>query len=157
MPDIDIDFCIKNRDRVIEYVAEKYGRENVSQIITFGKMKARAVIRDVARSLNMSYSEADRIAKLIPEGINITLDEAINAEPKLKAMTEGTEEERKLMLISKSLEGLTRHASTHASGIVISDRPLVEHLPLFKGPNGEVMTQYTMDQVAKLGLIKFDF
>ncbi|MEA3360249.1 MAG: DNA polymerase III subunit alpha [Thermodesulfobacteriota bacterium] len=157
MPDIDIDFCIKNRDRVIDYVSEKYGREDVSQIITFGKMKARAVIRDVARSLGVSYTEADRVAKLIPEGINITLDEAIDAEPRLKAMTEGTEEEKRLLRISKSLEGLTRHASTHASGIVISDRPLVEYLPLFKGPNGEVMTQYTMDQVAKLGLIKFDF
>jgi DNA polymerase-3 subunit alpha len=157
MPDIDIDFCIKNRDRVIEYVSEKYGRENVSQIITFGTMKARAVIRDVGRSLNMSYAEADRIAKLIPEGINITLDEAIEAEPQLKALEEGTDDERRLLRISRALEGLTRHASTHASGIVISDRPLVEYLPLFKGPNGEVMTQYTMDQVAQLGLIKFDF
>jgi DNA polymerase-3 subunit alpha len=157
MPDIDIDFCIKNRDKVIDYVSEKYGRENVSQIITFGTMKARAVIRDVGRSLNMSYAEADRIAKLIPEGLNITLDEAIEAEPQLKAMEEGTDEERKLLRISRSLEGLTRHASTHASGIVISDRPLVEYLPLFKGPNGEVMTQFTMDQVAQLGLIKFDF
>ncbi|MBE9521949.1 MAG: DNA polymerase III subunit alpha, partial [Proteobacteria bacterium] len=157
MPDIDIDFCIKNRDKVIDYVSEKYGRENVSQIITFGTMKARAVIRDVARSLNMSYAEADRIAKLIPEGLNITLDEAIEAEPQLKAMEEGTDEEKKLLRISRSLEGLTRHASTHASGIVISDRPLVEYLPLFKGPNGEVMTQFTMDQVAQLGLIKFDF
>ncbi len=157
MPDIDIDFCIKNRDRVIDYVSEEYGRENVSQIITFGTMKARAVIRDVGRSLNMSYAEADRIAKLIPEGINITLDEAIDVEPQLKAMEEGTDDERRLLRISRSLEGLTRHASTHASGIVISDRPLVEYLPLFKGPNGEVMTQYTMDQVAQLGLIKFDF
>jgi len=157
MPDIDIDFCIKNRDRVIEYVSRKYGRENVSQIITFGTMKARAVIRDVGRSLNMSYAEADRIAKLIPEGINITLDEAIEAEPQLKAMEEGTDDERTLLRVSRSLEGSTRHASTHASGIVISDRPLVEYLPLFRGPNGEVMTQYTMDQVAQLGLIKFDF
>jgi len=157
MPDIDIDFCIKNRDKVIEYVSEKYGRENVSQIITFGTMKARAVIRDVGRSLTMSYAEADRIAKLIPEGINITLDEAIEAESQLKALEEGTDDERRLLRISRSLEGLSRHASTHASGIVISDRPLVEYLPLFKGPNGEVMTQYTMDQVAQLGLIKFDF
>ena len=157
MPDIDIDFCIKSRDKVIDYVSDKYGRENVSQIITFGTMKARAVIRDVGRSINVSYAEADRIAKLIPEGINITLDEAIDAEPKLKAMEEGTDDERRLLRISRSLEGLTRHASTHASGIVISDRPLVEYLPLFRGPNGEVMTQYTMDQVAQLGLIKFDF
>ncbi len=157
MPDIDIDFCIKSRDRVIDYVSEKYGRESVSQIITFGTMKARAVIRDVGRSINMSYAEADRIAKLIPEGLNITLDEAIEAESQLKAMEEGTDDEKRLLRISRSLEGLTRHASTHASGIVISDRPLVEYLPLFRGPNGEVMTQYTMDQVAKLGLIKFDF
>jgi DNA polymerase-3 subunit alpha len=157
MPDIDIDFCIKSRDKVIDYVSKKYGRENVSQIITFGTMKARAVIRDVGRSLNISYAEADRIAKLIPEGISITLDEAIEAEPQLKAMEEGTDEERRLLRISRSLEGLTRHASTHASGIVISDRPLVEYLPLFRGPNGEVVTQYTMDQVAQLGLIKFDF
>jgi DNA polymerase-3 subunit alpha len=157
MPDIDIDFCIKNRDGVIDYVSEKYGRENVSQIITFGTMKARAVIRDVGRSLNMSYAEADRIAKLIPEGLNITLDEAIETEPQLKALEEGSDEEEKLLRISRSLEGLTRHASTHASGIVISDRPLVDYLPLFRGPNGEVMTQFTMDQVAQLGLIKFDF
>jgi len=157
MPDIDIDFCIKNRDRVIDYVSKKYGSENVSQIITFGTMKSRAVIRDVGRSLNMSYAEADRIAKLIPEGINITLDEAIEAEPQLKAMEEGADDGRRLLRISRSLEGLARHASTHASGIVISDRPLVEYLPLFKGSNGEVMTQYTMDQVARLGLIKFDF
>ncbi|HUU39832.1 MAG TPA: DNA polymerase III subunit alpha, partial [Desulfatiglandales bacterium] len=157
MPDIDIDFCIKNRDSVIDYVSEKYGKGNVSQIITFGTMKARAVIRDVGRALNMPYAEADKIAKLIPEGINITLDESIEAESQLKAMEEGTDEERRLLRISRSLEGLTRHASTHASGIVISDKPLVEYLPLFKGPNGEVMTQYTMDQVAQLGLIKFDF
>jgi DNA polymerase-3 subunit alpha len=157
MPDIDIDFCIKNRDKVIDYVSDRYGRENVSQIITFGKMKARAVIRDVGRSLNMSYAEADKIAKLIPEGINITLDEAVDTEPQLKAMEEGSSDEKRLLRISRSLEGLTRHASTHASGIVISDRPLVEYLPLFKGPNGEIMTQYTMDQVAQLGLIKFDF
>jgi len=157
MPDIDIDFCIKNRDRVIDYVSRKYGRENVSQIITFGTMKARAVIRDVGRSLNKPYAETDRIAKLIPEGINITLDEAIEAEPQLKSMEEGTDDERRLLRISRSLEGLARHASTHASGIVISDRPLVEYLPLFRGPKGEVMTQFTMDQVAQLGLIKFDF
>ena len=107
MPDIDIDFCIKNRDKVINYVSEKYGRENVSQIITFGTMKARAVIRDVGRTLNISYAEVDRIAKLIPEGLNVTLDEAIEAEPQLKAMEEGTDEERKLLRISRSLEGLT--------------------------------------------------
>jgi len=157
MPDIDIDFCINGRDEVIRYVAEKYGRESVCQIITFGTMKARAVIRDVGRSLNMSYAEVDKIAKLVPEGPNVRLEKAIEDEPELKRMEEGQENERKLLKISRSLEGLSRHASTHASGVVISDRPLVEYLPLFKGTNDEVMTQYTMNQIEELGLIKFDF
>ncbi|MGD9319706.1 MAG: DNA polymerase III subunit alpha, partial [Desulfobacteraceae bacterium] len=157
MPDIDIDFCINGRDDVIKYVAEKYGRENVCQIITFGTMKARAVIRDVGRSLNIPYSEVDRIAKLVPEGPNVRLVKAIEDEPELRRMQEGQENEKRLLKISRSLEGLSRHASTHASGVVISDRALVEYLPLFKGTNDEVMTQYTMNQIEKLGLIKFDF
>ncbi len=157
MPDIDIDFCINGRDDVIKYVAEKYGRENVCQIITFGTMKARAVIRDVGRSLNIPYSEVDRIAKLVPEGPNVRLVKAIEDEPELRSMEQGQENERRLLKISRSLEGLSRHASTHASGVVISDRALVEYLPLFKGTNDEVMTQYTMNQIEKLGLIKFDF
>jgi DNA polymerase-3 subunit alpha len=157
MPDIDIDFCINGRDEVIRYVAEKYGRENVVQIITFGTMKARGVIRDVGRSLNIPYGEVDKIAKLVPEGPNVRLDQAIADEPELRRMEEGDENERKLLKIARSLEGLSRHASTHASGVVISDKPLVEYLPLFKGTNSEVMTQFTMDQIEKLGLIKFDF
>ncbi len=157
MPDIDIDFCINGRDDVIRYVAEKYGRENVCQIITFGTMKARAAIRDVGRSLNIPYAEVDKIAKLVPEGPNVRLQKAIQDEPELKRMEQGQENEKKLLNISRSLEGLSRHASTHASGVVISDRPLVEYLPLFKGTNEEVMTQYTMNQIEKLGLIKFDF
>jgi DNA polymerase-3 subunit alpha len=157
MPDIDIDFCINGRDDVIKYVAEKYGRENVCQIITFGTMKARAVIRDVGRSLNIPYAEVDRIAKLVPEGPNVRLVKAIEEEPELRRIQEGRENEKRLIKISRSLEGLSRHASTHASGVVISDRALVEYLPLFKGANEEVMTQYTMNQIEKLGLIKFDF
>jgi DNA polymerase-3 subunit alpha len=157
MPDIDIDFCIHGRDEVIRYVAEKYGRDNVGQIITFGKMKARAVIRDVGRSLNIPLGEVDRIAKLVPEGPNVRLEKAIQEEPELKRLQEKEGVAKRLLSISRSLEGLSRHASTHASGVVISDRPLVEYLPLFKGPRDEIMTQFTMDHVEKLGLIKFDF
>jgi DNA polymerase-3 subunit alpha len=157
MPDIDIDFCMNGRDDVIRYVAEKYGRENVGQIITFGTMKARAVIRDVGRVLGMPYGEVDRIAKLVPGGPNVSLQQAMEDEPELRKMEQGDENHKKLLKIARSLEGLSRHASTHASGVVISDRPLVEYLPLFKGTNDEVMTQFTMDQIEKLGLIKFDF
>jgi DNA polymerase III subunit alpha len=157
MPDIDIDFCVNGRDDVIRYVAEKYGHENVGQIITFGTMKARAVIRDVGRVLGMTYGEVDRIAKLVSPGPGVTLEKAIQEEPELKKMEQGQAGEHKLLKIARSLEGLARHASTHASGVVISDRPLVEYLPLFKGTNDEVMTQFTMDQIEKLGLIKFDF
>jgi DNA polymerase-3 subunit alpha len=157
MPDIDIDFCINGRDDVIRYVTEKYGRENVGQIITFGTMKAKAAIRDVGRTLGIPYAEVDKIAKLVPEGPKVSLARAIEEEPALKKMEKGQENERKLLEISRSLEGLSRHASTHASGVVISDRPLVEYLPLFKGTNDEVMTQFTMSQIEQLGLIKFDF
>jgi DNA polymerase-3 subunit alpha len=157
MPDIDIDFCMNGRDEVIRYVADKYGRDNVGQIITFGTMKARAAIRDVGRSLRDSYGEVDRIAKLVPAGPNVTLEKAIQEEPELKKLQEGEAHQKKLLKIAQSLEGLSRHASTHASGVVISDRPLVEYLPLFKGTNDEVMTQFTMEEIEKLGLIKFDF
>jgi DNA polymerase III subunit alpha len=157
MPDIDIDFCMNGRDDVIRYVADKYGRENVGQIITFGTMKARAVIRDVGRALNIPYGEVDRIAKMVPGGPNVSLEKAIEEEPELRRMEGGDPLHRKLLRIARSLEGLSRHASTHASGVVISDKPLVEYLPLFKGSSDEVMTQFTMDQIEKLGLIKFDF
>jgi len=157
MPDIDIDFCIHGREEVIRYVADKYGHENVGQIITFGTMKARAVIRDVGRTLNIPYGEVDRIAKMVPEGPKVSLIKAVEEEPELKKLEQGEERDRKLLRISRSLEGLSRHASTHASGVVISDRPLVEYLPLYKGTHDEIMTQFTMDQIEKLGLIKFDF
>ena len=134
MPDIDIDFCMNGRDEVIRYVAEKYGRDNVGQIITFGTMKAKAVIRDVGRVLGVPYGDVDRIAKLVPAGPEVTLEQAIQEEPELKKDGQGDGSRRKLLKIARSLEGLSRHASTHASGVVISDRPLVEYLPLFKGP-----------------------
>jgi len=157
MPDIDIDFCMNGRDDVIQYVAEKYGRENVGQIITFGTMKARGVIRDVGRVLNIPYGEVDKIAKMVPEGPGVRLSKAIDEEAGLKKMEQGEEYEKRLLSISLSLEGLSRHVSTHASGVVISDKPLVEYLPLYKGSGDEIMTQFTMDQIEKLGLIKFDF
>jgi len=157
MPDIDIDFCMNGREEVIKYVAEKYGRENVCQIITFGTMKAKAALRDVGRVLSIPYGEVDRIAKLVPFGPGVTLEKALEEEPDLKKMENGDPRYRRLLAIARSLEGLSRHASTHASGVVISDRPLIEYLPLFKGTNDEVMTQFTMDQIEKLGLIKFDF
>ncbi|MBW1851828.1 MAG: DNA polymerase III subunit alpha, partial [Deltaproteobacteria bacterium] len=157
MPDIDIDFCINGRDEVIRYVAQKYGTENVGQIITFGSMKARGVIRDVGRSLNIPLGEVDRIAKLVPEGPGVKLDEAITEEPALRKLEEEDGPAQKLLKISRSLEGLARHASTHACGVVIADRPLVEYLPLFKGSKDEIMTQFTMDRIEQLGLIKFDF
>lgn len=157
MPDIDIDFCINGRDEVIRYVSEKYGRDNVGQIITFGTMKARGAIRDVGRSLNIPLGEVDRIAKLVPERIGITLEDAIQEEPDLKQLEKNDGPAKKLLKISRAIEGLTRHASTHASGVVISDRPLVEYLPLFKGSRDEIVTQFTMGQIEQLGLIKFDF
>ncbi len=157
MPDVDVDFCMKGRDEVIRYVTEKYGNDNVAQIITFGKMQAKAVIRDVGRALDMPYNEVDRIAKLIPNTLNITLDQAQLQEPKLRELMESDERVRSLMTTAKSLEGLVRHASTHAAGVVISNKPLMEYLPLYRGQNGEIITQYAMGDVEKIGLIKFDF
>jgi DNA polymerase-3 subunit alpha len=157
MPDIDIDFCINGRDEVIRYVSEKYGTENVGQIITFGSMKARGAIRDVGRSLNIPLGEVDRIAKLVPEGPGVKLERAISEEPELKKLEKEQGSSNKLLKISRALEGLARHASTHACGVVIADKPLVEYLPLFKGSRDEIMTQFTMDRIEQLGLIKFDF
>ena len=157
LPDIDIDFCMERRDEMIDYVSTKYGKENVAQIITFGKMQAKGAIRDVGRVLDMPYKEVDRIAKLIPNTLNITLAEALKQEPQLGKMIEDDEQVKELFSLSLSLEGLPRHASTHAAGIVISDKPLVEYLPLYRGQNNEVVTQYDMKAVGKIGLIKFDF
>lgn len=157
MPDIDVDFCTEGREKVIGYVSDKYGKDNVAQIITFGRMQAKAVVRDTARVLGIPYAEADKIAKMIPDALKITLDTAIKEEPRLREMIEQSQQVRDLIQAAKSLEGLTRHASTHAAGIVISDSPLVEHLPLYVGNNGETVTQFDMTWVEKIGLVKFDF
>ncbi len=157
MPDMDIDFSDDRRDEVIEYVAQRYGRENVAQIITFGTLGAKAVIRDVGRALGMPYNEVDRIAKLVPNTLNITLDAALEQSPPLAEAVRGRHEVAELWETAKSLEGLTRHASTHAAGVVISDQPLIEHVPLYKGSRGEVTTQYAMGPIEKIGLLKMDF
>jgi len=156
MPDIDIDFCQEGRDDIIKYVTNKYGSDKVSQIITFGKMQARAVIRDVGRALNIPYGEVDTIAKLIPNVLNITLDEAIKREPRLKEEEAKNPRTRQLLALSRALEGLNRHASTHAAGVVISDVPLVERVPLC-APKDDVVTQFTMNDIQEVGLTKFDF
>ena len=158
MPDIDVDFCIYGRERVIEYVRQKYGSENVAQIITFGTMLAKGALRDVGRALNIPYGEVDKIAKLVPNVIGITLKQAINQEPQLKNLVEKDSKIRELVKISLALEGLTRHASTHAAGVVVTPKPLPEYLPLYVDPkSGGQVTQYPMSYVEKIGLVKFDF
>ena len=157
MPDMDIDFCMNRRDEVIAYVTEKYGKENVAQIITFGKLQAKAAIRDVGRVYGFSYGEVDRIAKLVPNVLNISLKEAIEQEPKLKEFYEKDDRIKQLLNTALALEGLLRHASIHAAGIVIANRPLVDTMPLFRGKDGEVVTSFDMKHVEKVGLIKFDF
>jgi DNA polymerase III subunit alpha len=157
LPDIDIDFCQERRDEVIEYVTQKYGKENVAQIITFGTMMAKAVLRDVGRTLDIPYGEVDRIAKLVPNRLNITLADALKEEPKLREIEQQGGQMARLMNTSQALEGLVRHASTHAAGVVISPEPLTEFLPLYKGNKGEVVTQYAMEDIEQLGLLKMDF
>jgi len=158
MPDIDIDFCIEGREKVIDYVTEKYGGEqNVSQIITFGSMNAKGVLRDVGRVLEMPYGEVYKIAKLVPNRLNITLKDAFKEEPKFGAMKKENDKVAELLEIALSLEGIPRHCSTHAAGVVISSRPLTQFLPLYKGSNDEVVTQFSMTNVEKLGLLKMDF
>ncbi|RLB92794.1 MAG: DNA polymerase III subunit alpha, partial [Deltaproteobacteria bacterium] len=155
MPDIDIDFCIEGRDTVFKYIVEKYGGPNhVAQILTFGKMQARAVIRDVGRALDIPLREVDTIAKMIPA--NVSLESALSKEPKLKSVADKKPQIEELLTIARALEGLPRHASTHAAGVVISDEPLVSYLPLARGKKGEVVTQYDMKGIEKIGLVKFD-
>jgi len=157
MPDVDVDFCMEGREEVIQYVSTKYGKENVAQIITFGKMQAKAVVRDVGRVLGIPYAEVDRIAKLIPNKLDITLDQALQQEASLREAAAKDNRIASLFEIAKSLEGLARHASTHAAGVVIANKPLMEYLPLQRGQNNEVITQYAMKQVESIGLVKFDF
>ncbi|MBD3335721.1 MAG: DNA polymerase III subunit alpha [Candidatus Eisenbacteria bacterium] len=156
MPDIDIDFADKDRPRIIRYVVERYGEENVSQIITFGTMAARAATRDVGRVLGLPYGEVDRIAKMIPVEPGMTLERALEMNPELRETTEGDQRYRRLMRIARVLEGTNRHASTHAAGIVISDTPLIDTIPLYKTPDGEVTTQFDMGASERVGLLKID-
>jgi DNA polymerase-3 subunit alpha len=157
MPDIDIDFADDRRDEMIQYAIERYGEKSVSQIITFGTMAARAAVRDVARVLKIPYSEADRIAKLIPFGTNITIKQALRQVPKLKSLVESNERYQKMIEIACRLEGSSRHASTHAAGVVIAPGDLTTYVPLFKSPEGTVSTQYTMKALEDIGLLKVDF
>ncbi|RJQ61958.1 MAG: DNA polymerase III subunit alpha [Desulfobacteraceae bacterium] len=158
MPDIDVDFCINGRDAVFKHVVDRYGGgEYVAQIITFGKLKSRAVIRDVGRALDIPLRQVDAIAKMVPDVLNITLEDALKKEPRILEMAEKQPEVKELIGISRVLEGLPRHASTHAAGVVISDKPLIEYLPLYRGKRGEVVTQFDMKWVEKIGLVKFDF
>jgi DNA polymerase-3 subunit alpha len=156
MPDIDIDFADRDRPRIIRYVVERYGEENVSQIITFGTMAARAVIRDVGRVLGLPYGEVDQIAKMVPPDPGTTLEDALKASPELRERVEGEERLRRLMEIARILEGTTRHASTHAAGIVISPTPLLDTVPLYRTHDGEVTTQFDMGACEKVGLLKID-
>ena len=156
MPDIDVDFCIEGRERVIQYVTERYGKENVAQIITFGTMKSRAAVRDVGRALGFPYADVDKIAKLIPAALDMNIEQALHDEPRLREIYEKDASVTELIDNAMVLEGLARHASTHAAGIVISNTPLVEHLPLHRGTKGETVTQYPMKSIEKIGLIKFD-
>ncbi len=157
LPDIDMDFCMDRRGEVINYVVDKYGTDHVAQIITFGTLGAKAAIRDVGRVLEMPYADADKVAKLVPNQLNITLQQALDTEPRLRELVETDSKIKELMANAQSLEGLARHASTHAAGVVISEGPLTDHVPLYKGANDEIVTQYSMGDVEKIGLVKFDF
>jgi DNA polymerase-3 subunit alpha len=160
MPDIDVDFCIRGRAQVIQYVKEKYGADRVAQIATFGTLKAKAAIKDVGRALGFSFAEADAIAKLIPapkQGFDYPLTEAMRMEPRLGELMKSDQRVKTLMDHALRLEGLVRHASTHAAGVVLSNLPLVDHCPLFVDKDGGIVTQYEMTWVEKIGLVKFDF
>lgn len=156
MPDIDSDFCYERRQEVIDYVVEKYGKENVSQIVTFGTMAARACIRDVGRAMSYPYSEVDRIAKMIPTMLNITIDKALELNPELSTAYEEEPRTKDLIDVARALEGLPRHTSTHAAGVVIASNPLVSYVPLQRN-EGNIVTQFTMGTLEELGLLKMDF
>src|SRR6185369_8683951 len=160
MPDFDVDFCQDRRDEVIKYVRQEYGDDSVAQIITFGKLQARAVLRDVGRVLGMPYGQVDRICKLVPNNPAkpVTLEEAIKSEKLLQEQIESDESVAKLTEIALKLEGLYRHASTHAAGVVIGDRPLEELVPLYRDARSSMpATQFNMKYVEQAGLVKFDF
>ena len=156
MPDIDIDFCYERRQEVIDYVTEKYGEGRVSQIITFGTMKAKQAVRDVGRALSVSYAKTDQIAKAIPFELGMTIDKALATSPDLKNLYENDEETREVIDMAKAIEGMPRHASTHAAGVVISKAPIDEYVPLYLSEKGPA-TQFTMTTIEELGLLKMDF
>ncbi len=157
LPDIDIDFCERRRGEVIEYVTRKYGRENVAQIITFGTMKAKAAVRDVGRALDIAYADVDKVAKQIPATLDMTLDKALEESPALKELQQNDPRVAELLNVARRLEGMTRHASVHAAGVVIAPRPLTEFVPLYKGQRGEITTQWAMKEIERVGLLKMDF
>jgi DNA polymerase-3 subunit alpha len=157
MPDIDIDFCMNRRGEVIDYVTAKYGRENVAQIITFGTMAAKAAIKDVGRAMDMPYSDVDRIAKMVPNQLNIKLEHAIKDSPALQQAYETDAQVKELLDTAKKLEGMVRNAGVHAAGVVISPRPLIELVPLHKTKNDEIVTAFDMVAIEKMGLLKMDF
>ena len=157
MPDIDVDFCYERRGEVIDYVTQKYGKDKVVQIITFGTMAARNVIRDVGRVLDMPYGAVDQIAKMIPAELNITIDKALQENSEFKRAYETDTQIRNLIDMAKRLEGLPRHSSMHAAGVVISKEPIMEYVPLSRGSDGSIVTQYVMTTLEELGLLKMDF
>ena len=157
LPDIDIDFCERRRGEVIEYVTRKYGRENVAQIITFGTMKAKAVVRDVGRVLEMPFADVDKVAKQIPAALDMTLDKALEESQALKEMERTDPKVKELLAVARRLEGMTRHASVHAAGVVIAPKAITEYAPLYKGARDEITTQWSMKEIERIGLLKMDF
>ena len=157
LPDIDIDFCERRRGEVIDYVTQKYGRENVAQIITFGTMKAKAVVRDVGRVLEMPFTEVDRVAKLIPPTLEMTLDKALEESQALTDLEQNDPKVKELLGVARRLEGMTRHASVHAAGVVIAPKAITEYAPLYKGARDEITTQWSMKEIERVGLLKMDF
>ncbi|HEY6466169.1 MAG TPA: DNA polymerase III subunit alpha [Candidatus Acidoferrales bacterium] len=157
MPDIDIDFCMRRRGEVIEYVRGKYGSDSVAQIITFGTMAAKAVLKDAGRALDMPYGDVDKIAKMVPTTLNIELEEALKQAPQLEELRKNDPKVKELVEVALRLEGMARHASTHAAGVVISPQPLTEIVPLYKTNKDEVTTQYDMNALERIGLLKMDF
>src|SRR6266566_4015313 len=157
MPDIDVDFCERRRGEVIDYVTQKYGRENVAQIITFGTMKAKAVVRDVGRVLEMPFADVDKVAKQIPATLDMTLDKALEESATLRQMEQNDPKVKELLSVAKRLEGMTRHASVHAAGVVIAPKAITEYAPLYKGARDEIVTQWSMKEIERVGLLKMDF
>lgn len=157
MPDIDVDFCYERRQEVIDYVVRKYGKDRVVQIVTFGTLAARGVIRDVGRVMDMPYAFVDSIAKMIPQEPKMTIEKALKVNPELRKMCEDDEEVKYLIEMAKRLEGLPRHSSMHAAGVVISQKSVDEYVPLSRAADGSVTTQFTMTTLEQLGLLKMDF